>query len=200
VATREPIQVPCDVEADPPQVTFRWALNNSIEMQPIKNHVSAQLRSIAHYAPRTKFGYGELYCWGSNAVGEQKEPCIFQVVAAGQPQPVQNCLVGNQSTDSLVIKCEPGEDGGLEQSFHLEIYHSGRGQLEANLSSQRWPVFDVQVGVIFFCVCSLMLAVKELKFMYFIKLRDEQIVSYAFFIIAFYQMFINHSTFYLSDF
>lgn len=145
VATREPIQVPCQVEADPIQVTFRWALNNTMEVLPIKNHVSAQLTSIANYSPRTKFGYGELLCWAKNGVGEQKEPCVYQVVAAGQPEPVQNCLVGNQSTDSLIVKCESGQDGGLEQVFHLEIYQSGRsGQLQANLSSSRSPVFDVQ--------------------------------------------------------
>ncbi|XP_054168954.1 uncharacterized protein LOC128966165 [Oppia nitens] len=135
VGKREPIQVPCDVEADPPQVSFRWSFNNSYEVVAVKNFVTTKLRSVATYAPRTKYGYGELYCWARNKLGEQLEPCVYQVIPAGPPQPVRNCLVGNQSTDGLVVKCEPGDDGGLEQSFHLEIYESEDGRLQSNWTS-----------------------------------------------------------------
>ncbi|RWS28955.1 hemicentin-2-like protein [Leptotrombidium deliense] len=144
VATREPIQVPCEVEANPKQVTFRWALNNSFKVVEIKNFVSANLRSLASYAPRTNLGYGQLMCWASNKVGEQKEPCVFNVIPAGPPQSVRNCLVGNQSTDSIVVKCESGDDGGLEQSFYLEVFHSASGLMQSNLSSTKSPVFEVQ--------------------------------------------------------
>lgn len=143
VATREPVQVPCDVNADPPQVSFHWTLNNSLKVLPIKSFVSSHLRSVANYAPRSKFGYGQLYCWASNSVGTQKQPCVFNIIPAGPPQPVHNCIVGNQSTESFIVKCEPGDDGGLEQSFHLEIYYSGGGFLHANVSSLAAPVFDV---------------------------------------------------------
>lgn len=96
------------------------------------------------YAPRTKYGYGQMYCYASNKVGEQKDPCIFNVIPAGPPTVIKNCLVGNQSMESLVVKCEPGDDGGLEQSFFLEVYHSGsRSILHSNLSSSKWPVFEV---------------------------------------------------------
>jgi neural cell adhesion molecule len=143
VAKREPIKVPCEVDADPPQVTFRWSFNNSFEVMAVKNFISAKTRSIATYAPRTKYGYGELYCWAKNRVGEQSEPCVFTVIPAGPPQPVRNCLVGNQSTDGLIVKCEMGEDGGLEQQFFLEIYQSEDGQLQSNWTSTKAPVFEV---------------------------------------------------------
>jgi sidestep protein, putative len=143
VGIREPIELPCEVKADPPQVTFKWALNNSFEITQIKNFVIEGSVSIAKYAPRTKYGYGQMFCWATNKVGQQKEPCIFNIVPAGPPQPIQNCLVNNHSSDSLVIKCEPGEDGGLEQSFHLEVYHSISGLIQANLSSNKSPVFEV---------------------------------------------------------
>lgn len=135
--------MPCVVESDPSQVTFRWALNNSIDLMPIKSFSSNRLTSLATYAPRTKFGYGQLYCWATNIVGEQKEPCVFNVIPAGLPEPIKNCLVGNQSMDSLVIKCEPGQDGGLEQSFYLEVYHSVTGSLQTNITSPRSPIFEV---------------------------------------------------------
>ncbi|KAI1278424.1 hypothetical protein HDE_14324 [Halotydeus destructor] len=155
VATREPIQVPCSVEADPYQpLTFRWSLNGSspaldsasnkvLELQPLKSFISSQLTSVLNYSPRTKYGYGQLFCWAKNSIGEQLEPCTFDIVPAGEPDPIQNCLVGNQSSDSLVVKCEPGSDGGLEQIFFLEVYKSGRGFLLSNLSSDRWPMFEV---------------------------------------------------------
>ena len=143
MAKREPIKVPCEVDADPPQVTFRWSFNNSFEVIAVKNFISVKTRSIATYAPRTKYGYGELYCWAKNRVGEQSEPCVFSVIPAGPPQPVRNCLVGNQSTDGLIVKCEQGEDGGLEQQFYLEIYQSEDGQLQSNWTSMKAPVFQV---------------------------------------------------------
>lgn len=97
---------------------------------------------MASYSPRSKLGYGELLCWAKNSIGEQSEPCTFEVVAAGPPQPVHDCLVGNQSAAGLMVKCEPGEDGGFNQDFHLEIYQSGK--LQRNITATRWPVFDVQ--------------------------------------------------------
>ncbi|RWS08367.1 nephrin-like protein, partial [Dinothrombium tinctorium] len=144
VATREPIQVPCQVEANPPKVTFHWQLNNTFKVTEVKNFMSADLMSTAVYAPRTNLGYGQLLCWASNKVGKQKEPCVFNVIPAGPPQTVRNCLVGNQSMDSLVIKCEAGEDGGLEQHFYLEVYNSANGLIQSNLSSTKSPVFEVQ--------------------------------------------------------
>ena len=56
------------------------------------------------------------------------------MIPAAQPQPLRNCLVRNQSTDGLVVACEPGDDGGLEQRFFLEVFQAEQGQLWANLS------------------------------------------------------------------
>lgn len=53
-----------------------------------------------------------------------------------------DCIVGNQSMSTLLIKCEAGSDGGLEQTFHLEIYRSGTGKLIKKVNATR-PVFEV---------------------------------------------------------
>jgi hypothetical protein len=131
------------VDANPSQVSFYWNLNNSIEILPIRNFISSKMKSIAIYSPRTKFGFGQLLCWASNSIGMQKEPCVYTVIAAGPPDPVTNCIVGNVSLDSLIVKCDPGDDGGLEQTFFMEVYHSGRGVLQVNVSSSVAPVFEV---------------------------------------------------------
>lgn len=143
MATEEPVQVPCSVEADPPQVTFKWLLNNSFELLPIKSIHSAHLTSMASYAPRSKYGYGELYCWASNKVGDQEKPCIFKIIPAGPPEAIHDCLIGNQSMNGMLIKCEPGKDGGLEQFFYLEVYHSITNKLQANMTSISEPIFEV---------------------------------------------------------
>lgn len=148
VSGAEPVRIACEVEAEPAEdVTFQWALNNSRgELIPFNSHDAEHLRSIAHYSPRSsKLGYGDLFCWAKNSIGEQKNPCLFEVVAAGPPQPVHDCSVGNQTADSLIVRCEAGDDGGFEQEFVLEIYQAS--QLQRNISSSRLPVFEVQGGL-----------------------------------------------------
>lgn len=183
VAKREPIQVPCTVESDPAEVNFRWMFNNSFDLVPMKSFdqpTSANLMtSVATYAPLNKYGYGQLLCWASNklgifhkavikrannnvcppspdATGEQSVPCVFNVIPAGQPQPLRNCAVRNQSADGLVVNCEPGDDGGLEQQFFLEVFQAEQGQLWANLTLTEAPVefivTDVPVATTFVLV------------------------------------------------
>lgn len=65
---------------------------------------------------------------------------MFNVIPAGQPQPLRNCAVRNQSTDGLIVGCEPGDDGGLEQHFFLEVFQAEQGQLCSNLTLSGPPV------------------------------------------------------------
>lgn len=43
----------------------------------------------------------------------------------------------------LLVECEPGYDGGMRQTYHLEVYNSAVDHLQANVSSQDSPVFQV---------------------------------------------------------
>jgi hypothetical protein len=38
------------------------------------------------YTPKGERDYGTLACWGTNSIGKQMEPCLFQVVPAGMYQ------------------------------------------------------------------------------------------------------------------
>lgn len=62
---------------------------------------------------------------------------------SGPPATLRNCLVANQTTDSLLVQCEQGYDGGLAQTFHLEVYESTNEHLTANISTVEKPVFLV---------------------------------------------------------
>jgi hypothetical protein len=35
------------------------------------------------YTPKSERDFGTLACWGRNSIGKQSEPCLFQIVPAG---------------------------------------------------------------------------------------------------------------------
>ncbi|GIY62522.1 uncharacterized protein CDAR_23861 [Caerostris darwini] len=83
VARTEVVNVTCEVEADPPDVNFRWALNNTLEVVNLQNWWSEGSRSVLSYTPRTLAGYGLLLCWGNNVIGGQRDPCVAKIIPAG---------------------------------------------------------------------------------------------------------------------
>lgn len=123
-ARMESVKVRCEVDADPSDVTFTWSFNNSNENMQITNHIADGASSTVTYTPKTEYDYGTLYCWGGNAIGTQREPCIFTVIPAGPPDPVRNCSLINQTEDSIRVDCAEGYDGGLMQHFVMEVYLS----------------------------------------------------------------------------
>lgn len=55
-------------------------------------------------------------------MGAQAAPCVFQMVAAGRPQAPRNCSVWNQTAEGAEVACLPAFDGGLPQTFLLQLY------------------------------------------------------------------------------
>ncbi|XP_043226125.1 nephrin-like [Amphibalanus amphitrite] len=141
----EPAQVTCQVDANPADVTFRWQFNTSIETLdlPFSQITSRGLESSAAYTPKTELDYGMLLCTADNAIGRMVRPCVFHIVPAGPPDPVHNCSVVNQTSESLRVACSAGFDGGLPQRFSAELYDATSGRLERNLSAGR-PEFEAE--------------------------------------------------------
>uniref|UniRef100_A0A182LZZ5 Uncharacterized protein n=1 Tax=Anopheles culicifacies TaxID=139723 RepID=A0A182LZZ5_9DIPT len=52
--------------------------------------------------------YGTIMCWADNVVGQQKEPCVFHLIAAGKPEMPYNCSLVNQTSESLEVDCAEG--------------------------------------------------------------------------------------------
>ncbi|CAK9813985.1 Protein turtle homolog B [Anthophora quadrimaculata] len=123
VARQETARIPCELEANPPEVTFTWKFNNTMEAIDIPQaHVTSErTRSTASYTPMTELDYGTLLCWGTNDQGTQLEPCVYHVVPAGHPDTPHNCSLLNQTTDSLYVECTEGFDGGLPQKFTIQV-------------------------------------------------------------------------------
>jgi dual oxidase maturation factor 1 len=81
VARREKVLVRCEVEAEPGADAFRWRFNNSDENYdiPQMSFTTTRQGSVLTYTPMTEKDYGTLTCWGTNEVGQQQQPCVFQV-------------------------------------------------------------------------------------------------------------------------
>lgn len=61
--------------------------------------------------------FGTIMCWADNAVGQQKEPCVFHLIAAGKPDMPYNCTLVNQTSESLEVDCAEGMYIVLELFF-----------------------------------------------------------------------------------
>ncbi|XP_076324841.1 cell adhesion molecule 2-like [Tachypleus tridentatus] len=85
VAINEPVNIHCEVEAEPPEVTFKWSFNDSKDIEDSLVFKSNMTSSIASFTPRKQYHYGTLQCWGKNEVGSQTEPCLFNVIPKGDP-------------------------------------------------------------------------------------------------------------------
>ncbi|XP_037920773.1 neural cell adhesion molecule 2 [Hermetia illucens] len=138
----ETLTLKCEVDASPPADSFHWTFNSSGEQTELPARLQSSETGLSrlNYTPTSDLDYGTISCWGRNSIGVQKSPCIFQIVAAGRPFPLQNCTVSNQSTESLQVECIEGFDGGLPQGFILELVEMPTLRLVRNLSLSRAPV------------------------------------------------------------
>ncbi|XP_021000681.2 cell adhesion molecule CEACAM1-like [Parasteatoda tepidariorum] len=145
VGRTESVSVTCAVDANPTKVNFSWILSNPDKSSPLPAafYTSNGTKSIATVSPRAPEDYGVLQCWASNNVGPQKEPCSFRIIPAGVPDEPRNCLVTNRTSDCIVVDCDRGEDGGLQQVFQLEVMNINSNKFIANLTSRSSPNFNV---------------------------------------------------------
>ncbi|XP_074600004.1 uncharacterized protein LOC141854281 [Brevipalpus obovatus] len=142
IAKTEKAQIACEVNSDPENVTFKWFLNNSSDIVEISSPIiSNGTFSSISYSPKNRYGYGTLLCLAENSVGKQKEPCVFHIIPAGPPQPVTGCFLGNHSMTSILVNCDRGDDGGLPQTFVLEVHEVNSGEQLYNTSTNEKPIF-----------------------------------------------------------
>ncbi|XP_071650534.1 nephrin [Temnothorax longispinosus] len=127
----ETISLVCEVEASPTNVTFHWTFNSSGDLSdvPSTTYTNEGTTSRLNYTPVTDTDYGVLGCWASNSVGSSKQPCLYQVIAAGRPYPLQNCTTYNMNGSWVRISCVEGYDGGLPQKFVAIV---GKRRLESS--------------------------------------------------------------------
>nr|XP_034833774.1 kin of IRRE-like protein 1 isoform X2 [Maniola hyperantus] len=137
VAKQERAHITCHVDANPPEVSFRWTFNNTANNNEVSNtYVSRSgTSSTVTYTPHTEMDYGTLLCWAHNRIGKQRVPCVYHIIAAGRPDQVHNCTVVNASLTSFGVRCSEGFNGGMPQSFLLEVRDIVTQEIVANVSS-----------------------------------------------------------------
>ncbi|XP_013147815.1 PREDICTED: hemicentin-2 isoform X1 [Papilio polytes] len=137
VAKQERAHITCHVDANPADVSFRWTFNNTANSNDVsEGYVSrAGTSSTVSYTPRTELDYGTLLCWARNRIGRQRVPCVYHIIAAGRPDQVHNCTVVNASLTSFGVRCSEGFNGGLPQSFLLEVREIVTQEIIGNVSS-----------------------------------------------------------------
>ncbi|KAJ2938744.1 hypothetical protein O0L34_g3357 [Tuta absoluta] len=131
--------------------------------------------SELRYNPASERDYGALSCKGTNSVGGQSQPCVFQIVPAARPSPPRNCSVSasngsnwventrkDDPVDYLVVRCVAGYDGGLPQLVVLEAVDSHTGVVRFNVTANETDgiaLFLVPSGVLWSSGHSLRLTV-----------------------------------------
>ncbi|KFM71538.1 Neuropilin-1, partial [Stegodyphus mimosarum] len=78
-----PVQISCEVEADPDDVEFHWEFKSSSGNLKLVSSYTSGTKSVVNYIPISESDFGTLQCWGSNSVGSQRVPCLFFVIPAG---------------------------------------------------------------------------------------------------------------------
>ncbi|XP_038121999.1 nephrin isoform X2 [Culex quinquefasciatus] len=146
VGRNEQARIACELEANPPEVAFVWKHNTSVSETldiPVTHVTSEHAKSIFRFKPISESDYGTLLCWGSNEIGTQTEPCVFNLIPAGKPDPLSNCTILNQTFDMVQIECLEGFDGGLQQEFLADMYVIGNRQLIGSIKT-RVPLFELK--------------------------------------------------------
>lgn len=135
----------CNVITDPEAGKFFWKFENSEETIEIdaNRYAFNGSKSTLHYTPVTEQDYGVISCWSSNEIGVQTEPCLFQLIQAGLPSPAQNCTLKNQTQQSMSVDCLLGYDGGMPQTFILEVISTNDQSIKLNITNLDEPKFVI---------------------------------------------------------
>ncbi|CAG9572671.1 unnamed protein product [Danaus chrysippus] len=145
-ARSEVVDIMCEIDANPMEpMTYQWWFNSSTQTKLELNTFSTNSQNNLGrylYTVNTSSDYGWVQCTGTNSVGRQNTPCLFHTLPAEKPSSVKNCEITNMTYDSLTLGCSPGHDGGMKQSFLLQVYDISTGILLRNITSEE-PQFIV---------------------------------------------------------
>ncbi|CAG9574805.1 unnamed protein product [Danaus chrysippus] len=145
-ARGEVVHIMCEIDANSMEpMTYQWWFNSSTQTKLELNAFSTNSQNNLGrylYTVNTSSDYGWVQCTGTNSVGRQNTPCLFHILPAEKPSSVKNCEITNMTYNSLTLGCSRGHDGGMKQSFLLQVYDISTGILLRNITSEE-PQFIV---------------------------------------------------------
>ncbi|XP_076305033.1 synaptogenesis protein syg-2-like isoform X3 [Tachypleus tridentatus] len=138
----------CTVPANPTDLTYQWYIKNSSHTEEINGFKENNISDVLTYTPRKDSDYRDVVRQATNSIGIQKEPCVHTARAIGKPKFLRNCLIFDQCTSGFSVHCQEGYNGGLNQTFHMEVYLTTttmtKRTLVANITQDKIPVFSVE--------------------------------------------------------
>ncbi|XP_029676747.1 hemicentin-2-like isoform X2 [Formica exsecta] len=150
VAKHESANIPCELEANPPEVSFTWKFNNTMEAVDIPQAkvISDRTHSTVSYEPINELDYGTLLCWGNNDQGSQLEPCVFHIVPAGerlaQPPSPENCTIREESRTTVRVSCAESEYFDANTATYvLQVFDADTRRLLASATSLTPSMLEV---------------------------------------------------------
>ncbi|XP_075536544.1 hemicentin-2-like [Dermacentor variabilis] len=144
--SREELSIPCEMDADPEDLTFHWIMKNNSEVRDLLTFTTNGSRSVARYKPAVATEFVSLVCWANNSVGSQRQPCTYFVEPHGAPKALSGCEVVNQAMTWFFVRCseDDSEDRPVGQEWYLlEVFHADTGAPLGNVSARGRPVFHV---------------------------------------------------------
>jgi hypothetical protein len=80
------INLACEVEASPSNVTFHWTFNSTKELSdvPHSQYMNDDTISKLSHLLRTDADYGTFGCWANNSIGYSKQPCLYFIPPPGR--------------------------------------------------------------------------------------------------------------------
>ncbi|XP_043217167.1 nephrin-like [Amphibalanus amphitrite] len=147
-ARGDSLNVSCHVASFPKPLRFRWSFNSSDALIPQREFSSSLVNgSTLSYTPQLPSEFGTLLCWATNELGEQRAPCAYLVQPADVPDPPSDCVIISRTETALVVRCQPGFDGGSRQMFRMEVCGtSGGHQRNVTSASARLRASGLEPG------------------------------------------------------
>ncbi|XP_022249744.1 hemicentin-2-like isoform X1 [Limulus polyphemus] len=140
------VTLKCLVHANPFDLKFQWYLKSSANIEEVNGYKENMTLNTLVYTPSKDSDYGVIICQASNSIGVQQVPCVFHLLPVGKPDFLKNCVIFDQSTTGFSVHCQDGYNGGLNQTFHMEVYEvtAMEHRLLANITHDTIPVFGIQ--------------------------------------------------------
>ncbi|XP_022832937.1 hemicentin-2-like [Spodoptera litura] len=131
---REAETVHCIVDASPEPLQFTWTFEDSKTLYTSGTRISTYRNRYSSSLTWLSRGgdIGLLQCRATNAFGEQKNPCVFNITAGGPPE-TPDCDIQRTVPNHLAVHCRLGWDGGRPQKVYFELYDE-TGRLLRNVS------------------------------------------------------------------
>ncbi|XP_035437189.2 uncharacterized protein LOC118267376 [Spodoptera frugiperda] len=134
VVEREAETVHCIVDASPEPLQFTWTFEDSKTLYTSGTRISANRNRYSSSLTWLSRGgdIGLLQCRATNAFGEQKNSCVFNITAGGPPE-MPDCDITRNVPNHLTVHCRLGWDGGRPQKVYFQLYDE-TGRLFRNVS------------------------------------------------------------------